>query len=160
METHYIGIIVMIIVMIISGFYIMTLLVRRKDVTFNLNKVYSILLMALVGGLAEVFLMTKIGAGPAVLAGIMALVSVWLVFAIRGQYFIGGDEFLKAMIEHHGMAVVMSQRLLERAPRPDVAALARSIMQGQEAEIRLMRDMLREEQDLATVRAAIGPKSV
>jgi hypothetical protein len=155
-EMGGVGILVMIAIMLIAGFYIMTLLVRRRDITWNLNKTYSVLLMALMGGIAEVFLMTHIGVAGAVAVGIMALASVWLIVAIRGQYYIGGREYLKAMIEHHGMAVVMSQRLLAKAPRPDIAALAANIVRAQEAEIRLMRSMLRGEQSLAAVQAVIG----
>lgn len=133
----------------------MGLLVDRRNVTFNLGKIYMILLMALVGGAIEVALMVPSGLKKMLVGGLLATVSVWLVLAVRGQFFVRETEYLKAMIEHHGMAIVMSRRLLEKAPREDVAALAANIAHAQTSEIALMRRMLSGEQELSHVRAEL-----
>lgn len=50
--------------------------------------------------------------------------------------------FLELMIEHHRGAVEMAQRLLAEGENPDAAALARTIVEDQEAEIVEMERML------------------
>lgn len=51
-------------------------------------------------------------------------------------------SFLQLMIAHHRGGVDMAQAILERTDRPDVVQLARSMVNGQQAEIDLMTDML------------------
>ncbi|MGR2751976.1 DUF305 domain-containing protein [Agromyces arachidis] len=53
-------------------------------------------------------------------------------------------EFLELMIEHHRGAVEMAEAVLARSAYPVVVSLAESIVRSQEAEIRLMQDMLDE----------------
>lgn len=155
MESRYLGVIVMIVMMLIIGYYVMSLLADRKNVTFNLGKAYMILLMALAGGAVEVALMAPRGPRKVLAGGLLAAASLWLALAVRGQYYIRETEFLKVMIEHHGMAVVMSRRLLEKTTRKDVAMLAASILRAQTSEISLMRRMLAGEQSLRRVRATL-----
>jgi uncharacterized protein (DUF305 family) len=51
-------------------------------------------------------------------------------------------SFLQLMIAHHRAGVEMAQAALARTARPDVVQLATSIVNGQQAEITLMTDML------------------
>jgi uncharacterized protein (DUF305 family) len=51
-------------------------------------------------------------------------------------------SFLQLMITHHTAGVAMAQAVLARSSRPDVVRLATSIVNGQQAEIALMTDML------------------
>ena len=51
-------------------------------------------------------------------------------------------DFLLMMIPHHRSAVDMAQELLAEANDPEVAALAQSVIDTQEAEIAEMRAML------------------
>jgi len=51
-------------------------------------------------------------------------------------------SFLQLMIAHHKAGVEMAQAALARTARPDVVQLATSIINGQQAEITLMTDML------------------
>ena len=52
-------------------------------------------------------------------------------------------KFLKDMIEHHKMALVMAKDVLRTTNDYDVMSLAYSIMQTQTNEIALMQEMLR-----------------
>ncbi|GAA3426697.1 DUF305 domain-containing protein [Streptosporangium sandarakinum] len=52
--------------------------------------------------------------------------------------------FLQLMIRHHVGGVEMAEALLRQSDRPEVATLARHIVQGQTGEITLMTDMLRK----------------
>jgi uncharacterized protein (DUF305 family) len=51
-------------------------------------------------------------------------------------------SFLQLMIAHHKGGVEMAHAILERTDRPDVVKLATSMVNGQQAEIELMTDML------------------
>lgn len=55
-------------------------------------------------------------------------------------------QFLKGMIEHHKMALVMAKDILKTTNDYDVMSLAYSIMQTQTNEIALMQEMLRQRQ--------------
>lgn len=54
------------------------------------------------------------------------------------------EKFLKDMIEHHKMALVMSKDVLRTTEDNDIMFLAYSIMQTQNNEIALMQEMLRQ----------------
>ena len=51
-------------------------------------------------------------------------------------------SFLQLMIAHHTAGVAMAQAALARTNRPDVIRLATSIINGQQAEVTVMTDML------------------
>jgi uncharacterized protein (DUF305 family) len=51
-------------------------------------------------------------------------------------------SFLQLMIAHHIAGVEMAQSVLARSDRPDVVRLATSIINGQQAEITVMTEML------------------
>jgi uncharacterized protein (DUF305 family) len=52
--------------------------------------------------------------------------------------------FLQLMIPHHQAAVPMAEAVLDRTDRPEVENLAGAITATQEAEIRMMKEMLEE----------------
>ncbi|MDE2095841.1 MAG: DUF305 domain-containing protein [Patescibacteria group bacterium] len=135
----------MMIIMVIVGWYSMTAAISDGR-TFNLDKVYAVLLMAAVGTLATMAVMyTPFGKGDRVIAGSLLVLSVWLVFALRRQAFIGRQQFLASMIEHHSMALVMARRVLEKHPDPDLQELARGILSGQACEVKLMKEMRKKQ---------------
>lgn len=53
-------------------------------------------------------------------------------------------KFLQLMIPHHEAAIPMAEAVLKRTDRPEVKRLAGSIATSQKAEIKTMKDMLRE----------------
>ena len=53
------------------------------------------------------------------------------------------EKFLKEMIEHHKMALMMSKEVLRSTEDYDTMSLAYSIIQNQTNEIALMAEMLR-----------------
>lgn len=52
--------------------------------------------------------------------------------------------YLQLMITHHRSGVTMAKACVSSCQQPDVVALARTMVEGQQAEIRLMTGMLRE----------------
>jgi hypothetical protein len=64
------------------------------------------------------------------------------VFLYRKQKYVTDKEYLKEMTEHHSMALLTSNRILEKTNDYEVAKLAKGIIQKQEDEIREMKQVL------------------
>jgi hypothetical protein len=76
--------------------------------------------------------------------GIFGLVFVVIFFAlIRSQAFITEIQYLKGMIPHHSMAIMMSKRL-EKKPN-SIQHLLDEIIKTQEKEIVIMKHFLGKE---------------
>lgn len=52
--------------------------------------------------------------------------------------------FMQLMIRHHTGGIAMAKGVLDRSSRPEVRTLAQSIINGQQAEIDLLKNMLKE----------------
>ena len=77
-----------------------------------------------------------------------------ILICIRKQLFINETQYLKGMIPHHSMAVLMSKKLLEKETEniknrnlhsrliPNVKRLAKSIIDTQNDEIDFMKSAL------------------
>jgi uncharacterized protein (DUF305 family) len=77
-------------------------------------------------------------------ASVLALILFWVL--IRQQAAISDRQFLRSMIPHHAGAILMCQK----APiqDPQVTALCRAIMSGQQAEIDQMKTKLAELEEM------------
>ena len=64
------------------------------------------------------------------------------IYLYRKQQYITDKEYLKEMTEHHSMALLTSQRILEKTNDYEVAKLAKGIIQKQEDELREMKQVL------------------
>jgi hypothetical protein len=64
------------------------------------------------------------------------------IYLYRAQKYITDKEYLKEMIEHHSMALLTSNKILEKTDNYDVSKLAKNIIQKQEDEIRDMKGLL------------------
>ena len=137
------------VVMFIAGFIIqyfgMSVVMTNQlsEITNSLGKVYIAVLMGLTMLVVE-FMMHDHQYGVistksyAVLAGLIGLVT----FLYRKQVAIDDKMYVRGMIEHHSMALLTSKRILEKTDNYDVAKLAKNIIQKQEDEIAVMREIL------------------
>jgi uncharacterized protein (DUF305 family) len=113
------------------------------DVTNSIGKVYISVIMALYMVAIEVMmhdhqysvLSTRTYVG---VFGFLAL----FVFLYRKQIGVGDKQYLEEMIEHHSMALLTSNRILEKTSDYNVAKLAKNILQKQEDEILEMRSVI------------------
>jgi uncharacterized protein (DUF305 family) len=113
------------------------------DVTNSIGKVYISVIMALYMVAFEVMMhdhqysvmSTRTYVG---IFGFLAL----FVFLYRRQIGINDKQYLEGMIEHHSMALLTSNRILEKTSDYNVAKLAKNILQKQEDEILEMRSTL------------------
>ena len=64
------------------------------------------------------------------------------IYLYRAQKYITDKEYLKEMIEHHSMALLTSNKILEKTDNYNVSKLAKNIIQKQEDEIRDMKGVL------------------
>ncbi len=64
-------------------------------------------------------------------------VAAGFFLAIRGQWFIDENEYLRGMIPHHSMAIMMSKRLKEKPN--NIQPLLDSIISTQTKEIAFMK---------------------
>ena len=64
------------------------------------------------------------------------------VCAIRYQWFINDEQYLRDMIQHHSMALFTSRAAKHKSANPIVKQLAINIAQTQEKEIDVMKDLL------------------
>ena len=78
-----------------------------------------------------------INAAILIAAVVVFAVSLWLV---RSQLPVGQVSYMKAMIPHHSIAIMTSERALITDPR--VRKLADDIIEAQRREIAEMRDLI------------------
>jgi len=71
------------------------------------------------------------------LFGLLAM----FVYLYRTQMAIKDEEYLKGMIEHHSMAVFMSEEILKKTDNYEVSKLAKNIIAQQKDELRVMQEL-------------------
>jgi uncharacterized protein (DUF305 family) len=64
------------------------------------------------------------------------------IYLYRTQKYITDKEYLKEMIEHHSMALLTSNKILEKTDNYNTSKIAKNIIQKQEDEIRDMTRVL------------------
>ena len=74
---------------------------------------------------------------------IIALLAVF-IYLYRKQIGINDKQYLEGMIEHHSMALLTSEEILNKTDDYNVAKLAKNIIQTQTDELKEMEDLLRK----------------
>ena len=113
------------------------------DITFTLGSAYLSLFMGLLMGVVEVIMYDMRYNVMSVKYYVSLLImSAVCVYLYRHQIGINDKQYLEEMIEHHSMALLTSERIVEKTENYDVAALSKNILQTQTDEINKMRDIL------------------
>ena len=117
-----------------------------KNITFSVGKFYMSVIMALLMGLLEVF-MFDIHMRIISLYYYLILFFILSIFIYlyRNQIYIEDKDYLTEMIEHHSMAVLTSEEILQKTKSERVKKLAESILTTQEKEIEYMRQLIKYE---------------
>ena len=141
-------IIIMLIIMFISGLLSsMNVWVDKlSDMRFHLNDVYMSLLMC---GWSLIFMGIFYINPHILLLGI--LFTCLILYCIRNQLYIDEEQYIKGMIPHHSMAVLMSKELLKKAYNrdidiyvsKDIKKLSNHIINGQNEEINFMKTVMK-----------------
>ena len=136
-------IMIMLIIMFIAGLLSsMNFWVDKfSDIRFHLNDIYMSLLMCgwslVLMGLYYINMNLLF----------IGLISTFIIlYCIRNQLFIDETQYLKGMIPHHSMAILMSKKLLEKNNQknnnilvPKIKKLVENIITSQEDEIQFMK---------------------
>lgn len=133
-QNHYV---VMFFIMLAAG-ALSTMNVwaeKWEHVYFSLNDVYMILLMT-----GWMFLFMGIYYKETRVGVIGLALTVGSLWAIRTQAFVTERQFLRGMIPHHSMAVLMSKRLQEKPHR--IPEFLNGIITTQEKEIQFMKQRI------------------
>ena len=117
-----------------------------KNITFSIGKFYMSVIMSLLMGLLEVFMFDlhmKIISYEYYLPLFFLLVV--FVYIYRNQVYIEDRDYLNEMIEHHSMALLTSEEILQKTKSERVKRLAENIILTQQKEIDYMRQILKYE---------------
>ena len=140
-------IIIMMIIMFIAGLLSsMNVWVNKlSDMRFHLNDVYMSLLMC-----SWSLVLMGIYYINATILFIGIIFTFLMIYCIRTQLFIDEKQYIKGMIPHHSMAVLMSNQLLKKASikdinvTKDIKMLSKHIINSQNDEINIMKSVLKE----------------
>ena len=135
---------IMMIIMFISGLLSsMNIWVSKlSDIRFHLNDIYMALLMC---GWCLLFMGIYYINPHILLLGIV--ITMILIYCIRTQLFIDESQYVNGMIPHHSMAILMSNKLLDKVYTntinitPTIKNLANLIIKNQEYEINIMKSV-------------------
>jgi hypothetical protein len=115
-----------------------------KNITFSVGKFYMSVIMALLMGLLEVLMfdihMRIISLYYYLMLFFMLSIFIYLY---RNQIYIEDKDYLQEMIEHHSMAVLTSNEILQKTQSERVKKLAETILTTQEKEIEYMRQLIK-----------------
>ncbi len=145
-KTHYIRLIIMIVLSFISMYILMYAMVDVFANVFpNFNQFYMAGLMASPMVLIEIFLMSAMYPNKKwntliIIASVLALILFWL--GIRQQVAISDKQFLKSMIPHHAGAILMCEKA--SIHDPEIKELCHQIISSQRREINQMKAKLNE----------------
>lgn len=140
--------------MMIGSFIIQMLVMSRimtnspSNITFSVGKFYMSVIMALLMGLLEV-LMYDIHMRMISLSyygGLFFMLCVF-IYLYRNQMYIEDKDYLEEMIEHHSMAILTSDEILQKTKSERVKKLAETILTTQEKEIEYMKELLKYEKN-------------
>ena len=136
-------------IMFVGSFIIQYLLMSSimvnniGDLTNSLGKIYMSIIMGLYMVVLEIMMHDHqydvISKNYYVIFGALLVVFITLY---RTQQFISDKQYLEGIIEHHSMAILASNKILEKTDNYNVAKLAKEIIQKQQDEIIVMKDLV------------------
>lgn len=129
----------------IIQYYVMSFVMidKTQNFTNSYGKIYISIIMALLMVLAEVYMHdSTYNVTSYRLYGFFGLISLLFIYLYKNQVYIYDKQYLEGMIEHHSMALLTSNKILEKTNNYDVAKLAKNIIQTQKDEIDFMNNIL------------------
>ena len=128
----------------IIQFFIMSALITNKllNIRSSICKFYISCIMALLMGILEVG-MNDFYMGSLSIPYYFALIFTLIIFVYlyRNQVYIYDKDYLNEMIEHHSMALLTSEEILQKTGSERVKRLAENIISTQQKEIEYMEQL-------------------
>ncbi len=142
----YHSMIVMFIASFIFQFWIMSFVMTPtvKLVYGSVGKLYMTLAMSFFMVFVEVIMhdmQYKSFSYPLLFT--FGTLTLFCLYLYRIQKFVNDDQYIKGMIEHHGMALLTSSEILKKTNDYNVTKLAKNIIQTQQDEINEMQRILK-----------------
>ena len=129
---------------LIQYFLMSSIMVENiTDVTNSVGKAY----MAVIMGIYMLFLEVMMHdhqysvVSTSFYIGLTVLL-VLFIYLYRKQVAVNDKQYLEGMIEHHSMALLTSKEILKKTDDYNIAKLGKNIIEAQENEIKIMRDLL------------------
>lgn len=142
--THYQRLFIMVVLSFLSMYVFMYAMVDTfANVFMSLNQVYMAGLMTAPMVIIEIVVMGAMYANRRlnlIIIAVSVIVLIAFFLFIRQQALIGDAQFLRSMIPHHAGAILMCQKA--SIEDPEIKALCKGIMAGQQAEIDQMKAKL------------------
>ena len=137
----------MIILMVVASYFVMNnvMLTFKNGLYNHLNKGYMALLMGALMGIIHYLIMICHGHYTSKeIYGLIIwiIISLVIIILIRKQFLIEDNEFLKGMIEHHDMALLMSEKIKQKTKNKQIQQLTDNIILTQQQEINFMKYLL------------------
>ena len=135
---------IMMIGSFIIQYFIMSAIMTNAptNIRATTGKFYISIIMALLMGLLEIgmydFYMKSLSI-PYYFSLIFALII--FVYLYRNQVYIYDKDYLNEMIEHHSMALLTSEEILQKTGSERVKRLAENIISTQQKEIEYMEQL-------------------
>lgn len=139
------SIFIMILGSFIIQFFIMSTLMTNKllNIRSTLGKFYISVIMAILMGILEVSMYDyHMGSFSIFYYLCFCLALVIFIYLYRTQSYIYDKDYLNEMIEHHSMALLTSNEILQKTSSERVKRLAENIISTQQAEIEYMDKLL------------------
>jgi tyrosine-protein phosphatase YwqE len=129
----------------IIQFFLMSTLMTNKPVNIrsSLGKFYMSSVMAFTMGILEVIMYDyHMGSISIFYYLFLGLIITIFIYLYRYQVYIYDKEYLNEMIEHHSMALLTSEEILQKTQSERVKRLAENIISTQQAEIEYMNKLV------------------
>jgi len=129
----------------IIQYFIMSAVMVDKwaNITNSIGKVYMAIIMALSMVIIEVGMHDHQYSVFSLNIYLMITALIGgTIYLYRKQMGINDKQYLEGMIEHHSMALLTSEEIVNKTDDYNVAKLAKNIIQTQTDEIREMRELL------------------
>ena len=140
-------IIVMFITCFLIQYFFMSIIVADKftNIRHSYSKAYLSVIMAVAMIVIEVMMHDhQYGVFSARSYLAMLIVLGIFIYFYRKQVAIKDKQYLEEMIEHHSMALLTSEKILEKTNNYNVAKIAKNIIQRQNDEIVFMQGLLQD----------------
>lgn len=136
---------IMIIGSFLIQFVVMSTMMTNTPINIrsSIGKFYISCIMALLMGLLEVAMYDyHMGSISIIYYLAISFVLTIFVYLYRNQVYIYDKDYLNEMIEHHSMALLTSEEILQKTGNERVKRLAENIISTQQAEIVYMDKLL------------------
>jgi hypothetical protein len=137
------NILTIILISIVSGFFsgISVWADNISDVRFSINDMFMIVLTTAWMLFFESIITFRSAKDSKILQCISIILIFVCIYFIRTQLYVDDMQYLKSMIPHHSMAILMSERIKEKTINPNISQLADNIINSQKKEIKLMKQL-------------------